>query len=167
MAAESAAGVSLQNLLEKKLWQKLGTEQDAAIVVDSSGFPYMGAGMNACTRDLARFGQMIAQGGLLNGEQIVPSAWINDLVKGNQTLRSLFELSDYGVMRPGGHYHNQFWVSAPEDQTLMCIVIHGQFIHINISNQTVIVKLSSQPEPANTDFFLEAGLVFDALSHQI
>jgi CubicO group peptidase (beta-lactamase class C family) len=167
MAAESAAGVSLQNLLEEKLWQKLGTEQDAAIVVDSSGFPYMGAGMNACTRDLARFGQMIAQGGLLNGEQIVPSAWINDLVKGNQTLRSLFEMSDYGVMRPGGHYHNQFWVSAPEDQTLMCIGIHGQFIHINISNQTVIVKLSSQPEPANTDFFLEAGLVFDALSHQI
>ena len=54
-----------------------------------------------------------------------------------------------------------------EDETLMCIGIHGQFIHINVSNQTVIVKLSSQPEPADTDLFLEAGLAFDALSHQI
>ena len=69
MAAESAAGVNLQNLLEEKLWQKLGTEQDAAIVVDNSGFPYMGAGMNACARDLARFGQMIAQGGFFNGDK--------------------------------------------------------------------------------------------------
>ena len=118
-------------------------------------------------RDLARFGQMIAQGGLLNGEQIIPGAWIKDLVKGNDILRSLFELSDYGVMRPGGHYHNQFWVSAPEDQMLTCIGIHRQFIHINISKQTVIVKLSSQPEPANINLFLEAGLAFDALSHQI
>ena len=76
-------------------------------------------------------------------------------------------MSDYSAIRPGGHYHNQFWVSAREDETLMCIGIHGQFIHINISNQTVIVKLSSQPEPASTDSFLEAGLAFDALSHQI
>ena len=74
-----------------------------------------------CARDLARFGQMIAQGGFFNGEQIIPSAWIKDLVEGNQTLRSLFEMSDYGVMRPGGHYHNQFWVSAPEDETL-CVL---------------------------------------------
>ena len=167
MAAESAAGASQQNLLEEKLWQKLGTEQDAVIVVDKSGFPYMRAGMNACARDLARFGQMIAQGGFLNGEQIIPGAWIQDLVRGNQALKSLFEKSDYGVMRPGGHYHNHFWVSNPKDQTLMCIGIHGQFIHINISNQTVIVKFSSQPEPANTNLFLEAGLAFDALSHQI
>ena len=167
MTAERAAGVNLLNLLEEKLWQKLVPEQDAVIVVDNSGFPYMGAGMNTCARDLARFGQMIAQGGHFNGEQIITDAWIDDLVNGNQTLRSLFEMSDYGVMRPGGHYHNQFWVSAPEDQTLMCIGIHGQFIHINISNQTVIVKLSSQPEPANTSLFLEAGLAFDALSRQI
>ena len=159
--------MGLKDLLEEKVWQKLGPEQDAVIVVDSSGFPYMGAGMNTCARDPARFGQMIAQGGYFNGEQIINGAWIRDLVKGNQTLRSLFEMSDYGVMRPGGHYHNQFWVSRPEEQTLMCIGIHGQFIHINISNQTVIVKLSSQPAPANTELFLEAGLAFDALSHQI
>ena len=74
MTAERAAGVNLQNLLEEKNWQKLGTDQDAAIVADNSGFPYMGAEMNACARDLARFGQMIAQGGLLNGEQIIPGA---------------------------------------------------------------------------------------------
>lgn len=167
MTAERAAGVRFQDLLEKKLWQKIGPEQDAVIVVDSSGFPYMGAGMNACARDLARFGQVIAQDGYFDGEQIIKGAWIRDLLMGNQTLRSQFEMSDYGVMRPGGHYHNQFWVSRPEEQTLMCIGIHGQFIHINISKQTVIVKLSSQPEPANTDLFLEAGLAFDALSHQI
>ena len=58
MAIERATGERCQDLIEKHIWQKLRPEQDAAIVVDKTGFPYVGAGMNACARDLARFGLM-------------------------------------------------------------------------------------------------------------
>jgi CubicO group peptidase (beta-lactamase class C family) len=76
MVCERAAGQTLQTLLEVRLWQKLGCEQDAHIVVDKVGFPYVGAGMNACARDLARFGMMLLGNGSLNGEEIVPAAWV-------------------------------------------------------------------------------------------
>jgi len=77
MVIERAANKRVQDLLEKYLWQKLKTEQDAVIVVDKTGLPFVGAGMNACTRDLARFGQMILNDGLYEEEQIVPKEWID------------------------------------------------------------------------------------------
>jgi CubicO group peptidase (beta-lactamase class C family) len=49
----------LQELLQTEIWSKLGPEQDASIVVDRTGFPYVGAGMSVCPRDLARFGQLV------------------------------------------------------------------------------------------------------------
>ena len=167
MVIERATGQKVQHLLEEKIWQRLKPEQDAVIVVDGAGLPYLGAGMNACARDLARFGQMIVQSGQLNGEQIISKDWIDDLVAGNDEVRRLFAESDYGLTRPGAHYHNQFWGSAQGNQTLMCLGIHGQYIHMNLSNQTVIVKLSSQPEPVNNEMFSEAFLAFDALSDQL
>ena len=167
MVIERATGQKVETLLEEKIWQPLKPEQDAVIVADSVGMPYLGAGMNACARDLARFGQMIVQGGQLNDNQIISQAWIEDLVEGNDDVRRLFAASDYTTMRPGGHYHNQFWGSAQDNQTLMCLGIHGQYIHMNLANQTVIVKLSSQPESANNEMFPNAFLALDALSDQL
>ena len=167
MVIERATGQNVETLLEEKIWQPLKPEQDAVIVADSVGMPYLGAGMNACARDLARFGQMIVQGGQLNDNQIISQAWIEDLVEGNDDVRRLFAASDYTTMRPGGHYHNQFWGSAQDNQTLMCLGIHGQYIHMNLANQTVIVKLSSQPESANNEMFPNAFLALDALSDQL
>ena len=48
MVLERAGQGSLQEQLQNEIWRKLGPEQDAAIVVDSVGFPYVGAGMSAC-----------------------------------------------------------------------------------------------------------------------
>ena len=73
----------VQELLEKHIWQKLKTEQDAVIVVDKTGLPFAGAGMNASTRDLARFGQMILNDGIYEREQIVPKEWIDSTRMGD------------------------------------------------------------------------------------
>ena len=90
MTIERATGIPVGDLLELRIWQKLGAEQDATIVVDSIGFPYLGAGMNACARDLARFGQMILANGYFNGQQIVPVAWIDDTRHANKKCKQLF-----------------------------------------------------------------------------
>ena len=167
MVVARASHESVQDLLETRVWNKLEPEQDAAIVCDRSGFPYFGAGMNACARDLMRFGQMIAQGGQYNENRVVSSAWIDDLVEGNDRIRQSFAESDYGALRPGGHYHNQFWGSAPGEQVATCIGIHGQFIHVDLSSQVVIVKLSSQPDAADASMFTETFLAMRALSNNL
>tara|TARA_Y100001970_G_scaffold137230_1_gene168910 strand:- start:11717 stop:12880 length:1164 start_codon:yes stop_codon:yes gene_type:complete len=147
LVAERAAGESVQDLLEKYIWQRLGPEQDAAIVVDQSGLPYMGAGMNTCARDLARFGQMILNDGYFNGQQIVPEDWIKNIRMGNKDLKRMFAESHYGPMLPNGHYTNQVWVDNSEIGTFICLGIYGQTILINQSTGVVIVKFSTHPGP--------------------
>ena len=152
MVLERAGQGSLQEQLQNELWQKLGPQQDAAIVVDSVGFPYVGAGMNACARDLARFGQMMIQQGEYNGEQIVPQQWIDDTRHANDQARINFAQSDYGAMMPGGHYRNQVWVEDADKGVLVAIGIHGQVIYMNMQTQVVIVKLSTHPESSSALF---------------
>ena len=88
MILERAMGARLATLLETELWSRLAAQHDAAIVVDPSGFPYVGAGMNACARDLANFGLMMINDGAFNRRQVVPAAWITDTAKGDRPPRS-------------------------------------------------------------------------------
>lgn len=164
MVLEQATGTSLPELLQSQLWSKLGPEQDACIVTDRIGFPYVGAGMNACTRDLARFGQMIAGNGSLNGQQIVPAAWMDDTRQAGPRSKELLAASEYAEVMPGGHYRNQFWVSDPERGIILCIGIHGQTIHVNMTTGTVIVKLSSHPESVDMPLFMDTFAALDAIS---
>ena len=159
MVIERATNQSVTTLLEEKLWQPLAPEQDASVVVDSSGFPYFGAGMSACARDLARFGQLLAQNGELNGVQIVPADWVVDTLQGNDELKRLFAERDYAEMAPGGHYRNQVWADSANQQ-LICIGIHGQAIFVDQRTQVVIVKLSTHPESSEMPLFADT---FDAM----
>ena len=164
MVIERATHKPLQQVIETELWSRIQAEQDLLIVVDSLGFPYVGAGGNASARDLVRFGQLVAQRGELFGEQIIPARWIAETCAGNDLARTLMAASDYAEMMPGGHYQNQMWVKDPERGVLLAIGIHGQTIHIDLSNSVVIVKLSSHPEPADMALFGDTFQALDALS---
>ncbi|MBW2397076.1 MAG: serine hydrolase [Deltaproteobacteria bacterium] len=167
MVLERATGRGLDELIQTEIWSKLGADEDASIVVDPTGFPYVGAGMSACPRDLARFGQMIAQRGHFNGQQIVPAAWIDDIRHADAHTRKVFEESGYGATMPGAHYRNQFWVTNPDRGVLLAIGIHGQTIHIDMSNGVVIVKLSSQPESLHLLMYLDTLAAMTAISEAL
>ena len=164
MVLERVTDTPLAELLQSQLWSKLGPEQDACVVVDRLGFPYVGAGMNACTRDLARFGHMLASNGQLDGAQIIPGEWLDDTRYADQRARELLGASEYGGVFPIGHYRNQFWVADAERGILICIGIHGQTIHVNMSTGTVIVKFSSHPEPVDMPLFLDTFAAMNAIS---
>lgn len=163
MVIERAANEPLQSLMERRLWQPLAPENDAAVVVDRSGFPYFGAGMNTSARDLARFGQMLLQDGYYNGKQIVPANWIHDTLEGSDELRLQFAASEYGPSLPGGHYRNQVWADK-EKRRLTCIGIYGQTVTADQSTGVVTVKLSTHPEPSNDLVYLETILGLMAIS---
>ena len=166
MVLERAAQRPLQHVFEEKLWQRLGCEQDCSIVVDPRGFPYFGAGMNVCARDLARFGALLLGDGRCNGQQIVSSAWVRQTLAGDDHLRALFAVSNAGELLPGGHYANQFWANS-ERGVLLCIGIHGQLILIDKQTSVVIVKLSSHPKPADPIFFADSIMALLALSESL
>ena len=70
---EAASGERMPELMSRLLWSKLGAENDATIGVDSVGTGMFDGGINACLRDLARFGSLFLNGGTsLTGERVVP-----------------------------------------------------------------------------------------------
>lgn len=166
MVLQRVAERPLQSVLQERLWQRLGAEQDASVVVDQLGFPYMGAGMSACARDLARFGELLRNDGYYNDQQIVPAAWVQQTRAGSDGLRHLFAHSDYARMIRGGHYCNQTWADAAAG-VLLCVGIHGQTIHTNQRTGVVIVKLSSHPQPADLTLYGETWRALNALTEAL
>lgn len=163
---QRAVQMPFVDYLTLRLWQPMGPEHNANVVMDAQGLPYMGAGMSACARDLARFGEMLRNDGFYNDQQILPVNWVQGTRLGNERLRELFAASDYSTLLPKGHYHNQVWADAHAGE-LMCIGIHGQHIYINQPKSLVCVKLSSHPYPTDLGLYGETNRALRALAAEI
>ena len=122
--------------------------------------------MNACARDLARFGQMLVQNGDYNGRQIVPASWVEASLRGDDTVKALFAAGDYSGLIPGGHYRNQIWANA-DRKILICIGINGQTIYVNQTTNVVVVKLSSHPTPADVPLFQDTFAAMQAITEAV
>ena len=166
MTIERVTDQRIQNLLEVRIWEKLGAEQDAVIVVDRTGFPYVGAGMNACARDLARFGQLLLHDGQLNGTQIVPARWIHDTLEASDSCRTHFAATDYTQMLPGGQYRNQVW-GVRDEGVMICIGIYGQTIYVDQTHDVVMVKLSTHSQPVDNELFGDTFAAMRAVCHAL
>ena len=141
-----ASGQSLAELMSERLWQKLGAENDAYFAVDSLGTEQGGGGLNLTLRDMARFGEMMRNGGQFNGQQIIPKEVVADIRKGGDPAK--FAQAGYKML-PGYSYRNMWWVGHNTHQTFEARGIHGQRIYIDPVAEMVIVKFSSHPIAAN------------------
>jgi CubicO group peptidase (beta-lactamase class C family) len=143
---ERVGGVPYADLVSRELWSRIGAEQDAEITVDRHGCALADGGMSASLRDLGRFGQMILEGGRVDGEQIVPAEWIEDTRRGgDDASQSAFARSDEGAKRPRWSYRNKWWVLDPDRGTIAALGIHGQTIYVDPETELVGVKLSTWP----------------------
>ena len=162
---EAAAGTRMPELMSQRLWSRLGAERDAAIAVDAVGTGMFDGGICATLRDLARFGlTVLAEGTSPAGEQVVPAAWIADIVTGGPDSRAAFADCPVDNGMPGGMYRNQFWIPYPDSSVLLCLGIHGQMIYINLTAQLVAVKLSSWPLPQDAWKYFATIRAFDAIA---
>jgi len=112
----------------------------------SIGTPLASGGLNTRLRDLARFGEMIRQGGVCGGQQIMPAAAIAEIRRGGNT--QAFAGAGYHTL-PGWSYHNQWWVSHDDHGTFMGRGIHGQALYIDPKAEMVLARFASHPLAAN------------------
>jgi CubicO group peptidase (beta-lactamase class C family) len=141
---ERSTGVRYADLLSRELWSKLGAEQDSEITIHR-GVTMPSGGMSATLRDLARFGQMMLQGGQLGGRRIVPEAWALDSRTGDAASRAAFEQGELRKDMPGWLYRSKWWVQDAEQGIHMALGIHGQTIWLHPPADVVCVKLSTWP----------------------
>ena len=84
-------------MLERHILGPLGVEVAPYYLTDGYGVSFVLGGLNMTTRDYARFGQMIAQGGMWQGRQIVPRDWV--------------EASTIPSAPGGAGYGYQWWIA--------------------------------------------------------
>lgn len=139
-------GRNVAQLLSERIWSRLGSEQDAYFTVDSIGTPFAGGGLNAGLRDMARFGEMLRNGGRFNGQQIVPASVVKDIRQGGD--KEAFAKAGYSQLK-GWSYRAMWWVSHNPDGAYMARGVHGQSIYIDPAAEMVIVRFASHPVAAN------------------
>lgn len=142
MLLRRATGQSLASYLESRIWQRIGMESDAYWLTDGSGMAIAFAGLNAVLRDYARFGQLYLNGGRWEGEQVVPSSWVQASVT-----------PDGPHLQPGNNpasswvlgYGYQWWIPEEPDGDYLAIGVYNQFIYVYPRYRVVIAKSSAYP----------------------
>lgn len=128
MVVRGATGRSITDLLSEMVIVPLGLQNTPYYLTDGVGTAFVLGGLNMTTRDYARFGQMFAQGGTWQGNQIVPADWVTA-----STIPS-------APTSPGETgYGLQWWIpigAAPGEY--MARGIYGQYIYIDTARGVVI-----------------------------
>ncbi|MGC1496833.1 MAG: serine hydrolase [Sulfitobacter sp.] len=128
MVVRGATGRNIADLLSEKVIAPMGLENAPYYLTDGVGTAFALGGLNMTTRDYARFGQMFAQGGMWNGQQIVPADWV-----ATSTLPSAPTAHD----QTG--YGYQWWIpKGAQPGEYMARGIYGQYIYIDTARNVVI-----------------------------
>lgn len=98
LAVQRATQTPLQDYLQQKLWQPMGTEHPATWNIDSRRHSQvlMSAGLNATARDFAKLGRLYLNRGMVAQTRILSPGWIN-------AIASIDSMEKYDG------YKNQFW----------------------------------------------------------
>ncbi len=140
-------GKRLSEVLSARIWEPLGMEGDADLLIDSTGMAFAGGGFNPVLRDLARFGEAMRLGGTLNGNQVVPASVVETVRRGGRPEH--FLVSEFPLL-PGWSYGSQWWISNDNHGTFTARGIHGQTVWIDPVAETVIARFASHPVAANS-----------------
>ncbi len=132
---EKATGKKVHEYLQEKIWEPLGMEYDAKIIMDKDkGMAKMYGGMSISAVDLAKLGRLYLNNGNWNGKQIVPEAWVLEsreakCVQGSSEKYSFcWWLDTYP--REIGYSDNDFFAGG----------FRGQVVYVNPNDNTIIIR---------------------------
>lgn len=125
---------TLARYASEKVWAAYGMEADASWTLDRSEHEHGGGRVQASTRDYARFGQFILDGGRIDGRAVLPEGWLQAATRKQADIGS-----------PPLGYGYLWW--TVDNGNFNAFGIHGQVIHIDPARNLVIAMNSATPEP--------------------
>lgn len=139
-------GKDLTTLLSERIWSRMGAEQDGYMTVDAKGTPFAGGGLSAGLRDLGRIGQLMLNGGEINGQRLLPKQVIKNIQAGGDKRASA--KAGYKTLS-GGSYRSMWWVFHNKHGAFAARGVHGQTIYVDPTAEMVIVRFASFPTAKN------------------
>lgn len=165
---ERAAGRPYASLMTDELWSEIGAEHDAYVTVDASGVPYACAGMCCTLLDLARFGRLVLDGGMVGDRIVIPRQWIEEIQTGvGSRVDSAADHEFFAHAFPQAIYHNQWWTTRNDHMSLFGVGIFGQYLWLDPTSDVVVAKFSSMPAPLDPDVAYEHVVALDALARSL
>jgi CubicO group peptidase (beta-lactamase class C family) len=162
---ERASNSSFADLVSRLLWKPLGAECDAYVTVDAKGAARSAGGICMTLRDLARFGELMRNGGMVDGRQVVVRPWIEDMRQNGN--RAAWQKGAMTNLFPHGSYRSKWYATNEPSGAFCAIGIHGQWIYVDPSAEMVIVKQSSLPRPDDINMDTLALAVFRAVADHL
>lgn len=146
MVLRAATGKTVHDLFDARLWSQIGFGADSFYMTDGGDRAFVLGGLNMRTRDYALFGKVMRDGGVYQGKQIIPAAWVAESTSNNAPASAAGSHNDAGV-----GYGYQWWVPpASEDADFkgdyFAVGIYGQYIYINPALDIVIAKNAAHRE---------------------
>jgi len=138
-------GKSVAQYFKEKLWDPIGAEHDAYWLKDNEGMEMALGGLNATLRDYAKVGRLFLNKGMWDGKQLVPESWVNESL--NMDAEHVTPMSKNSA-HPETGYGYQWWIPPGDDGEFWARGVFNQYIYINPTTKTVIVKNS-----ANQNFY--------------
>jgi hypothetical protein len=139
----------MSRLIRDHVWGKLGGEHDAYITLDAAGSAQLEGGLCCSLRDMARFGLMLCQGGELDGREVTPASWLEDVKHNGDKATFATAAAEWGDARSydGCSYRSCFWVCESPDQIAFSAVGWlGQRVYVVQESGVVIAMFSSRPQ---------------------
>lgn len=143
---ERTIGRPLTELLSERIWQPLGAEQDAYFTVDAIGTAFAGGGLSAGLRDMASFGDLVLNGGVIEGKRLFPSEVVASLRAGGE--KDAFAKAGYRTL-PGASYRSMWWILHNDHGAFAARGVHGQTVYIDPTADMVIARFASHPNAKN------------------
>lgn len=139
---EAATGKRFADLVSERLWKPMGAERSAGITVDVSGFTLASGGMIATLRDIARVGQLMLDRGRVGDKQVIAAEWIEDIFGQPGDPSWPWPAPDGSAP----YYRSFVWGVGDGHGTVQARGVHGQFIDVSPSTDTVVAVFSSWPD---------------------
>lgn len=130
---ENVSGRPFAEVVEDRLWKRIGAVANASYSVDKTGFPFAGGGFSTTLRDLARYGTIWANKGLApDGTRVFEEAWIKENTSGKGPVIGKY------------NYRNQSYSNG----TAITHQGHsGQILWVNPQSGTIVACFSSVTTP--------------------
>jgi CubicO group peptidase (beta-lactamase class C family) len=132
---ERSLDVGYLDQLREGLWAHVGAESPALLLTDPAGTPLAGGGLQVTTRDLARFGLLLVDGGSGGHDAVVPAPVLDAIRSGGD--RRAFERSHYSQLT-GYTYRDQWWMPPGPSRPLSAWGIHGQLLWVEPDLELVV-----------------------------
>lgn len=154
---ENATGSTISDLVHRYFWEPMGAEFDAYWSLDrKNGIEKASSSLNACPRDLLKFGCIYLNNGKFNDKQIVPPEWI----------AHIFDIPPAPNQQPSLSHNFLWWIpNAGADKEIVADGYLGQRVTINPKYNLVIVKLSEADSNTNLDKVLWYIINNEAISN--